>query len=184
MPSSTLLTKQSMHCSSAWCMHACTQQFVDRTSPSVRLSDSFVNLDLCVQDGFLLWSLDTSIGSFFSLPQLAFDLTSTPTMHDSSGLCSFRTFARFCICMGTRVTVHKQSKTNRHLHLCQGVGFVMFVPRAQTIFDQWLTGDHTGEHAHDAQRFVFKFSKTSTVIKCRCLCPTKVLSFCELDPGS
>ena len=33
------------------CMHACTQQFVDRRLASVRLSDSFVNLDLCVEDG-------------------------------------------------------------------------------------------------------------------------------------
>ena len=33
-------------------MHACTEQFVDWTSASVRLSDSFVNLDSCVEDGF------------------------------------------------------------------------------------------------------------------------------------
>ena len=33
-------------------MHACTQQFVDRTSASVRLSDSFMNLDSCVEDSF------------------------------------------------------------------------------------------------------------------------------------
>ena len=36
-------------------MHACTQQFVDWSSASVRLSDSFVNLDSCVEDGFFLF---------------------------------------------------------------------------------------------------------------------------------
>ena len=66
-------------------MHACTQQFIDRTSASVRLSDSFVNLDSCVENGFFflfgVWI--RRIGPLFSLPQLAFDLTSTPTMPDS-----------------------------------------------------------------------------------------------------
>ena len=55
--------------------------------------------------------------------------------------------------METRVSVHTQSKTNRHLHLCQGVGFV---PGAQIISDQWLSGDHAGEHA---KCFVLTFSK-------------------------
>ena len=41
--------------------------------------------------------------------------------------------------METRVTVHTQSKTTRHLHLCPGVGFVRFVPGARIIFDQRLT---------------------------------------------
>ena len=66
-------------------MHACTQQFVDRTSASARLFDSFVNLDSCVEDGFSS-SLELGyvvLGLFFSLPQLAFDLTSTPTIPDS-----------------------------------------------------------------------------------------------------
>ena len=71
-------------------MHACTQQFVDRSSASVRLCDSFVNLDSCVEDGFLLffgvWI--RRIGPIFSLPQLAIELTSTPTMLDSSRLRS------------------------------------------------------------------------------------------------
>ena len=55
------------------CMHACTQQSVDRASASVRRSDSFVNLDLCVEDGFFfffgVWI--RRIGPIFSLPQLA-----------------------------------------------------------------------------------------------------------------
>ena len=70
-------------------MHACTQhcqQFVDRSSASVRLCDSFVNLDSCNEDGFFLffgiWIRRT--GPIFSLPHLAIDLTSTPTMLDSS----------------------------------------------------------------------------------------------------
>ena len=86
MPSSTVLTNQSMHCSCVWCMHACTQQFVDRSSASVRLSDSFVNLDSCVEDGFFfffgVWI--RRMGPLFSLPQLAFALTSAPTMPGSS----------------------------------------------------------------------------------------------------
>ena len=60
-------------------MHACTQQFVDRSSASVRLCDSFVTLDSCIEDGFFLffgvWI--RRIGPIFSLPQLAIDLTST-----------------------------------------------------------------------------------------------------------
>ena len=67
--------------------------------------------------------------------------------------------------METRVSVHTQSKTNRHLHLCQGVGFV---PGARTISDQRLSGDHAGEHA---KCFVLTFSKTSTVTNFRCLRP-------------
>ena len=67
-------------------MHACTQHFVDRSSASVRLCDSFVILDSCVEDGFFLffgvWI--RRIGPIFSLPQLAIELTSTPTMLDSS----------------------------------------------------------------------------------------------------
>ena len=67
-------------------MHACTQQFVDWSSASVRLCDSFVNLDSCVEDGFFLffgvWI--HRIGPIFSLPQLAIELTSTPMMLDSS----------------------------------------------------------------------------------------------------
>ena len=67
-------------------MHACTQQFVDRSLASVRLCDSFANLDLCVEDGFFLffgvWI--RRIGAIFSLPQLTIDLTDTPTMPDSS----------------------------------------------------------------------------------------------------
>ena len=66
-------------------MHAYTQQFVDRTSASVRLSDSFVNFDSCVADGFFfffgVWI--RHIRPIFSLPQLAFYLTSTPTVLDS-----------------------------------------------------------------------------------------------------
>ena len=66
--------------------HACTQQFVDRSLASVRLSDSFANLDLCVEDVFFLffglWIRRT--GAIFSLPQLAIDLTDTPTMPDCS----------------------------------------------------------------------------------------------------
>ena len=57
-----------------------------RRSASVRLCDSFVNLDSCVEDGFFLffgvWIRRS--GPIFSLPQLAIDLTSTPTMLDSS----------------------------------------------------------------------------------------------------
>ena len=66
-------------------MHACTQQFVDRTSASVRLFDSFVNLDSCVENGFffLFGAWIHRIRPIFSLPQLAFDLTSTPTIPDS-----------------------------------------------------------------------------------------------------
>ena len=66
-------------------MHACTQQFVDRTSASVRLFDSFVNLDSCVEDGFFFFfrAWIRRIRPIFSLPQLAFDLTSTPTIPDS-----------------------------------------------------------------------------------------------------
>ena len=67
--------------------------------------------------------------------------------------------------METRVSVHTQSKTNRHLHLCQGVGFV---PGARIICDQRLSGDHAGEHA---KCFVLTFSKTSTVTNFRCLRP-------------
>ena len=76
----------SCSCASCTCMHACTQQFVNRSSASVRLCDSFVNLDSCVEDGFFLffgvWI--RRIGPIFSLPQLAIELTSTPTMLDSS----------------------------------------------------------------------------------------------------
>ena len=76
----------SCSCAKCTCMHACTQQFVDRSSASVRLCDSFVNLDSCVEDGFFLffgvWI--RRIGPIFSLPQLAIKLTSTPTMLDSS----------------------------------------------------------------------------------------------------
>ena len=66
-------------------MHA-HKQFVDRSSASVQLSDSFVNLDSCVEDGFFfffgVWI--SRIGPLFSLSQLASDLTSTPTMSGSS----------------------------------------------------------------------------------------------------
>ena len=59
---------------------------VDRSSASVRLSDSFVNLDSCVEDGsfffFRVWIRRN--GPIFSLPQHSFDLTSTPTMPGSS----------------------------------------------------------------------------------------------------
>ena len=62
-------------------MHACTQQSV-----SVRLSDSFMNLDWWIEDGlfffFGVWI--RRIGPLFSLPQLAFDLTNTLTITDSS----------------------------------------------------------------------------------------------------
>ena len=69
-------------------MHACicTQQSVDRTSAS----DSalwLVREFEFVRWGWpfpLLWSLNTSYWAYFSLPQLAFDLTSTATMSDSS----------------------------------------------------------------------------------------------------
>ena len=66
-------------------MHACTQQFVDRTSASVRLFDSFVNLDSCVEDGFFFFfgAWIRRIRPIFSLPQLALDLRSTPTIPDS-----------------------------------------------------------------------------------------------------
>ena len=66
-------------------MHACTQQFVDRTSASVRLFHSFVNLDSCVGGGFFFFfgAWICRIRPIFSLPQLAFDLTSTPTIPDS-----------------------------------------------------------------------------------------------------
>ena len=36
-------------------MYACTQQFVDRSTASVQLCDSVVNLDSCVEDGFFLF---------------------------------------------------------------------------------------------------------------------------------
>ena len=66
-------------------MHA-QKLFVDRSLASVRLCDSFANMDLCVEDGFFLffgvWIRRT--GAIFSLPQLAIDLTDTPTMPDSS----------------------------------------------------------------------------------------------------
>ena len=51
-------------------MHACIQQSVDRTSTSVRLSDSFVNLESCVEDGFFS-SLEFEyviVGLFFPFP--------------------------------------------------------------------------------------------------------------------
>ena len=56
-----------------------------RTSVSVRLFDSFVNLDPCVEDGFFFFfgAWIRRIRPIFSLPQLAFDLTSTPTIPDS-----------------------------------------------------------------------------------------------------
>ena len=92
MPSSALLTEKACTAAAAAahsaraCMHACTQQFVDRSSASVRLCDSFVNLDSCVEDGFSLffgvWI--RRIGPIFSLPQLAIELTSTPAVIDSS----------------------------------------------------------------------------------------------------
>ena len=62
------------------------QQSVYRTSASSRLSHSFVNLDLCVEDGFFFF-FGVSIhrlGPIFSLPPIPFDLTCTPTMPDSS----------------------------------------------------------------------------------------------------
>ena len=65
--------------------------------------------------------------------------------------------------METWVTVHTQPKTNRHLHLCQGVGFVLGI---RIISDQRLSGDHAGDHA---KWFVLTFSKTSTLTKFRCL---------------
>ena len=54
------------------CMHACTQlqQSDDRASASVRLSDSFVNLGSCVEDGFSS-SLEIGyivVGLFFPFP--------------------------------------------------------------------------------------------------------------------
>ena len=53
-PSLTPLTKQSMHCSCAYaCLHA--EQFVHQTLASVRLSDSFMTLDSCVEDGFFFF---------------------------------------------------------------------------------------------------------------------------------
>ena len=63
-------------------MDACTQQFVDRSSATVRLRHSFANLDSCVDDAFFLffgvWI--RLIGAIFSLPQLTIDLADTPTM--------------------------------------------------------------------------------------------------------
>ena len=73
-------------CTAASGKHACTQQSADRTSASVRLSNSCVTLDPYVEDGFFfffgVWV--RRIGPIFSLPQLAFDLTSTPTLPYSS----------------------------------------------------------------------------------------------------
>ena len=85
MPSSTFLTT-GMHCSGAQGIHACKQQFIDQTSASVRLSDSFMNLDSCVEDGFFflfgVWI--RRIGPLLFPSPTRFDLASTPTVLDSS----------------------------------------------------------------------------------------------------
>ena len=79
-----LLTKESMHCSCrSWCMHACTQQFVNRSSASGRLCDSFVwicALRMAFSSSLEFWYV---VLGYFSLPQLTIDLTDTPTMPDS-----------------------------------------------------------------------------------------------------
>ena len=66
-------------------MHACTQQFINR-----RHRPQFGSLtrswgDSCVEDGFFFFfgAWIRCIRPIFSLPQLAFDLTSTPTISDS-----------------------------------------------------------------------------------------------------
>ena len=67
VPCSALLTIECMHRSYAYaCMHA--QQSVDRTSPSVRVSDSFVNLDSFVVFSFSLECGYVILGLFFPSP--------------------------------------------------------------------------------------------------------------------
>ena len=79
---------QSMHCSSAAarsaCMHAHNSSSIERR-PQFGSFYSFVNLDACVEDGlfFFFGAWIRRIRPIFSLPQLAFDLTSTPTIPDS-----------------------------------------------------------------------------------------------------
>ena len=57
-----------------------------RPQLTVRLSDLFVNLDSCVEDGFFFFFgvRIRGIWPIFSLPQLTFDLTSTPSLPGSS----------------------------------------------------------------------------------------------------
>ena len=101
-------------------MHACTQQFVDRRSASVRLCDSFVNLDSCVENGFFLFFGDwnTSYWVYYSLPQLAIDLTSTPTMLDSS---RHRSSISLTTAPGTEAD---RRSTNCCVHACMHVHYV------------------------------------------------------------
>ena len=74
--------------------------------------------------------------------------------------------------------IHTHSKTNCHLHLCEGVAFV---PGARLISDQRLSDDHAGEHA---KRFVLTFSKTSTVTNFRCLRHADFFERCSVSVNS